>query len=387
MSVIGIVSEFNPFHNGHKYLIDSVKRQGDTVVCVMSGNFTQRAEPAVFEKSCRTEAALKNGADIVLELPFPYAIASAEIFASNAVRILCEFGCDRIVFGVEDDDLNALTAAARLLTDEAFKKEIESELREDISYPAARAVAFKRHNIPFDVSKPNNILALEYMKALVSEYPSVEAIPVRRVGAGHDSETAEGNTASAGYIRNLIYSGDDYSDYVPKNVMECYKNAIACDREKFEQSLRTVLRIGIDRKNGKIAFLTDELESRIENSLISSSTSNELYDSVKTKRYTHSRVRRAVLCKAFSVTEDDVFCPACYIRVLGFSRCAEKELGRLSRESGLPVISSYSQLKSLSSVRADRLFALENDATDIYLMCCRTNTRLGYEKMRRIIKL
>ena len=125
MSVIGIVCEFNPFHNGHKYLIDSVKQQGDVVVCVMSGNFVQRGEPAIFPTDIRVKAALMNGADIVLELPFVYATSSAEAFAYNAVKILDSFGCDKIAFGTENANIDDLNKIVDVLTDEKFDIELK----------------------------------------------------------------------------------------------------------------------------------------------------------------------------------------------------------------------------------------------------------------------
>ena len=128
MSVIGIVCEFNPFHNGHKHLIDSVKKQGDLVVCVMSGNFVQRGEPAIFQKEIRVKAALMNGADIVLEIPFVYATASAETFAYNAVKILDSFGCDKIAFGTENANIDNLNKIVDVLTNEKFDDELKKHL-------------------------------------------------------------------------------------------------------------------------------------------------------------------------------------------------------------------------------------------------------------------
>ena len=166
MSVIGIVCEFNPFHNGHKYLIDSVKQHGDIVVCVMSGNFVQRAEPAIFPKDVRVKAALLNGADIVLELPFVYATASAEFFACNAVRILDAFGCDKLAFGTEYATIEQLNKIVDTLNNDNFNDKIKKYLQNGESYASARHLALKAYGNDFDIDMPNNILAVEYIKAI-----------------------------------------------------------------------------------------------------------------------------------------------------------------------------------------------------------------------------
>ena len=166
MSVIGIVCEFNPFHNGHKYLIDSVKQQGDIVVCVMSGNFVQRAEPAIFPKDVRVKAAILNGADIVLELPFIYATASAEFFAYNAVKILDSFGCDKLAFGTENASIEQLNGIVDILNDSCFNEKIKEYLQSGESYASARQSALNSYGNDFHIDMPNNILAIEYIKAI-----------------------------------------------------------------------------------------------------------------------------------------------------------------------------------------------------------------------------
>lgn len=166
MSVIGIVCELNPFHNGHKYLIDSVKQNGDTVVCVMSGNFVQRGEPAIFPKESRVKSALLNGADVVLELPFVYATASAEIFAYNAVKILNSFGCDKIAFGTENATIEKLNRIVDIISNENFDYELKKHLDSGESYPTARQNALNFFADDCDISLPNNILAVEYLKAI-----------------------------------------------------------------------------------------------------------------------------------------------------------------------------------------------------------------------------
>ena len=231
MSVIGIVCEFNPFHNGHKYLIDSVKKQGDIVVCVMSGNYVQRGEPAIFPKDVRVEMALKNGADIVLELPFVYATASAENFARNAVRILDSFGCDKIAFGTETADVEKLSNAVDILLENDFNDKINKYLDDGLNYPVARQKAFDEYGYNFDISTPNNILAIEYVKAVKHIKSQMTPVAVRRIGAGYNDTFAVDNFASATYIRSLINNKEDYSKFIPDNLYKNYQDAIKNGRK------------------------------------------------------------------------------------------------------------------------------------------------------------
>lgn len=391
MSVIGIVCEFNPFHNGHKYLIDAVRKDGDTVVCVMSGNFTQRAEPALFEKRYRVISALKNGADIVLELPFVYATGTAEIFAKNAVKILCEFGCDKIAFGMENADGDTLIKAADTVADESFEKNVEKQLKNDISYPAARELAFKQYGIDFDLNKPNNILALEYVKELRKNYPDVGIIPVERKSVEHDSNISVGHFASASLIRDLFGKGEDIKRFIPENagdcLDECEINGEYMLKDSYSICLQTVLRNKLGEDDGDIAYMTEELSNRIENALKASKSLDELFDSAKTKRYTHSRVRRAVLSKAFGVRESDIKISAPYIRLLGFNRCAEAILGEKSKSSKLPVISSYKQLLALDSDDARRIAELGIKASDFYNLVLKSPKPCSAEMTRQVIKI
>ena len=389
MSITGIVSEFNPFHNGHKYLIDAVRNDGDTVVCVMSGNFTQRVEPAVFSKEIRAKAALENGADIILELPFVYATATAEIFAQNAVKALCEFGCDTIAFGAECDDTALLIKAAEIIASDSFEVKLKNCLTEGVSYPAARQKAFESYNIPVDLSSPNNILAVEYIKAVKKYYPDTKLKAVKRVGAMHDSTFTSESIASASLIRNLIAEGGEYSHFVPENAFSLYENCRnenrITDFEKYSTALLAILRSRAENIN--IAYITEELNSRLDNAIKTATKLDELYSLAKTKRYTHSRVRRAVLCRAFGISESDIKISLPYIRVLGFNESRASVLGKCSKACRLPVVSTYSELKSLGNQNADRVFSLECKASDIFTLCNKSAEKCGSEQEYMLVKI
>lgn len=370
MSIIGIVCEYNPFHNGHQYLIDSVKKDGDTVVCVMSGNFVQRSEPAVFTKEDRVKSALMCGADIVLELPFLYATASAEYFAENAVRILSSFGCDKIAFGTENDDIILLKEAASLLLSDELDAKTKEKLETGISYPAARQLAFDEYGIKIDLSQPNIILAVEYLKAIEKNGFNIEPVAVKRVGAGYNELKADGKYVSAAYIREAMKNGKDIMRFIPDSAMQCYINAIEkgsyLDLEKYELAFLSVLRQKTEKDISNTAYITENLDSRIKASINEACTISELYSLAKTKRFTHSRIRRAFLAICFDIFQEDIDITVPYVRLLGFNENASQILGKCAKNCVLPFVASYSDIKNLNSESADRVFEFENKSTAFY---------------------
>ena len=390
MSVIGIVCEFNPFHNGHKHLIDSVKADGDIVVCVMSGNFVQRGEPAIFPKEVRVKSALMNGADIVLELPFVYATASAEIFASSAVKILNAFGCDKIAFGTENTTLSQLENAVGVLLSVDFDKKIKKHLENGISYPKARQMAYEEYNSDCDISSPNNILANEYISAIKKNNYSITPITVIRKGADYNDNFAVDEFASATHIRNLINENKDFEKYVPDNVYEIYINALEkgeyLNAEKFNISALSILR-SIDAINPKIANMAEGLENRIASAIKISSNIDEVYDNVKTKRFTHSRIRRAVLSTIISVTNDDLQIPVPYCRLLGFNTKIANNLGDLAKKCSLPFVVNYSDIVNLNKDDALQVFGLENKSSDLYNLALQKTGNCSTEMTYSVIKM
>lgn len=391
MSVMGIVCEFNPFHKGHKYLIDTVKKEGDTVVCVMSGNFVQRGEPALFEKETRVKAALLNGADIVLELPFVYATASAEIFAYNAVKILSDFGCEKLAFGTENADVSSLFNAVEVLNDKDFDSKIKSYLEEGISYPAARQRAFDEYNVDFDISTPNNILALEYVKAIKKLNSKMLPVPVTRIGAGYNDTKSIDGIASATHIRQLIYDDENYFPYVPENTVELYANELKkgnfVSGYKYNIASLAILRSKLNEDVASISNMAEGLENRIKSAIKDSTSLEEIYDKAKTKRFTHSRIRRAVLSLTFGVTAEDIKISAPYCRLLGFNKYSAEIMGTLAVSSKLPFVASYSDILNLKSADAEKIFALENKAGDFYSLIMQKTAKCAKEMTFTPIKM
>ena len=351
MSIIGIVCEFNPFHCGHKHLIDSVKKDGDTLVCVMSGSFVQRGEPAIFPKDIRVEAALKNGADIVLELPFIYATASAEFFCENAVRILESFGCDTLAFGSECGDIGTLKKAAEIIANPDFDEKIKQYLEKGVSYPTARETAVRDFSDGTCISLPNDILAVEYIKAINKNGYKIKPVTVKREGAGYNSLDDNESFASATLLRKMICEKDDISRFIPENTWEIYKPAAdsgrVIDKNKYELAALSLLRSKKDCIDEKTAYMSEGLENRVKAAISTETTLDGIFDAAKTKRYTHSRIRRAVLASAFGITKDIISIKAPYIRLLGFNTNASEALGKCVKNAKLPFIASYSDVAAL----------------------------------------
>ena len=370
MSVIGIVCEFNPFHNGHKYLIDSVKTENDIVVAIMSGNFVQRGEPAIFPKETRVKAALLSGIDIVLELPFVYASASAEFFAFNAVKILSDFGCDKIAFGTENADIESLNKAVDILLKEDFDNEVKKYYNDGVSFPVARQMAFDKFNINCDISTPNNILAVEYIKAIRKLNAKIEPITVNRKGAGYNDTDAVDEFASATHIRQLIYNNEAFENYVPNYLLDLYNAEIENGRyvsiEKFDLAAFSILRSKLGDDLTDIANMGEGLDNRIKSAIKNNIQLSKLYDEIKTKRYTHTRIKRAVLSTILDVESLDLEISPPYCRVLGFNIKASGKMGELAKNSKKPFVAVYSDIVNLSSEDANRVFELENKSTDFY---------------------
>ena len=390
MSVIGIICEFNPFHNGHKHLIDSVKTDGDVVVCVMSGNFVQRGEAAIFPKEYRVKSALACGADIVLELPFVYATASAEIFASNAVKILNSFGCDKIAFGTEDLTISQLENAVEILISDNFDAKIKKHLEKGISYPRARQLAYDEYGCECDISSPNNILAIEYISAIKKNNYSITPITFNRIGADYNDDFAIDKFASATHIRNLIKEKNDFQKFVPDNAYTIYKKALEngeyLNSEKFDISALSILR-STNVINPEIANMAEGLENRIASAIKSSSSLVELYDLVKTKRFTHSRIRRAVLSAIMNVKNDDLQISVPYCRLLGFNTCVSNKLGDLVKKCSLPFVVNYSDIAKLDSDNALRVFEIENKSSDLYNLALQKIGGCSTEMTYSVIKI
>lgn len=347
----GIICELNPFHGGHKYLFDNV-RQGGKIICVMSGNFVQRGDFAVFDKFARTKAALDGGADLVIELPAAYSLRSAEGFARAGVDILEKTGVvDRIAFGSESGDISSLKAAAEKA--QACIEEIKLEMKSGISFPAARRAVTECELFDY----PNNTLAIEYLK-----FASLPAVTVKRIGKGHDSDDCE---YSSSQIRNRLEANE------------------ICTMKSCERAVLSALRKMSAEDFLQIDDVTDGLENRITQAVRASASLEEAYDRIKTKRYTLSRIRRIILKSYLGITKKyDADVP--YIRILGFNSGGREILAEMKEKCSLPTVSKYGDAEKIGGF-AKELFELECRCTDLYNLGYKNPLPCGTEQRSKIV--
>ncbi len=381
MKVAGIITEYNPFHNGHAYLVEKARESGAThVVAVMSGNFVQRGEPAIFDRAVRTQAALMNGVDLVLQLPAVYAVSSAQTFARAGVEILNGLGLvDELIFGSECGDTEKIVSAADTLGSDSLKPLLDIELKKGLSFASARENALRQISPESAdvIQSPNNILGVEYVAAIKRFDSKIIPVTFPRIGAEHDSDEFSGNIASASYIREKI--GDDWESFVPENTVKLYKNAPVADIGRIENAILYRMRTADAESLAKVPDVSEGIENRIISAAETAKNLEELYSFSKTKRYSHARIRRIILNYFLGFTASDSALPVPYIRVTGFTERGA-ELVRMAKETAcLPVITKTSDIASLDD-NAQRIFSLECRAGDIFALCFKNAAACGVEK-------
>lgn len=377
MPTAGIIAEYNPFHLGHAWHIAETRRvlgADSPVVCVISGHWTQQAGCPVTDKWTRTRMALLGGADLVLELPTPWAVASAERFARGGIEVLSATGVvEALSFGSEAGELRDLAAAARCLDSGGYHTQLRCQLGRGVSFPAARqAAAGALIGSAADcLSAPNNNLGVEYLRAIRALGSPLTAITVPRRGAGHNTADPVGGFASATHIRGLLTRGNrqDAEALMPPEAAAILKNAQLADLSRCERAILARLRT---MKAEDWAALPDSgaaegLPERLLRSARQAASLTEFYDTAKTRRYTHARIRRLALCAFLGLT-DPLPRRIPYLRVLGFHARGQALLKQMKASAALPVITKPAHIRTLNE-EAQRLFRLESRCTDLYALC------------------
>lgn len=348
----GIICEFNPFHKGHLHLINSVKKsKNDAIICAMSGNFVQRGEFAIENKYDRARTALENGADLVIEIPTLCSTQSAQGFAMAGVDILEGCGvCDTIAFGAECDDIEELKRISKEIIDK--DEGIKAELSKGVSYPVARQNVV---NSPI-LDSPNNILAIEYLT-----HTNLDAVAIKRIGKGHDTDDSE---YSASAIRNQMNTDD------------------ICSMKNCEKAILYKLRTMSADDFKAIEDVSEGLENRIVDVVRTANSLEEIYDGIKSKRYTHSRIRRIILRAYLGITKDMPKRPQ-YLHILGFNDKGRELLAEMKKASTLPIITKYGNAEG----EIKELFDLECRFTDIYNLGYKNAQKCGTEQTSKVIML
>ena len=316
--VTGIICEYNPLHLGHKKQISHI-RQADPdgiIVCLMSGNYVQRGKPAIVDKSARAKAAILAGADLVLELPITAALSSAEGFASEGVRILSQF-CTHLCFGAETADTESLMETARALLSEHFPEKLRLHLDAGLSFPAARAKALEDMGIGA-VVKPNDILAVEYCKAILSQNSSLIPWAIQRGGDYHD-ETADEENPSATAVRKLMVDSGMWLDYVPEEVRDIFRQAKLHTLASGERMILSKLRTMTDAEFEAVPYGGEGLHRKLMHNARRFANLEDVITATKSKRYTRTRLDRMVMCAFLDISAQMLASPAPYVRLLAFN--------------------------------------------------------------------
>ncbi len=363
--MVGIIAEYNPFHNGHKYQLDEARRISgcDDCIAVMSGNFVQRGEPALLDKYLRTEAALKCGVDLVLELPTVYSCTNAEFFARASVRMLYEAGVSAICFGSESGDIDELIEMSEVdIRGGQNSEQIKKLLSEGLPYPAALTQVFGER-----IKLPNNILAIEYLRAIryINAHSGRKIIPLTvKRNSSHNALGLEGHFSSSTAIRNSIKQGMVAAGgaAMPPASFDILKNNLAdlssMDNlsDIFKYRLKNLGASGLSN----ISEFGEGLENRFIKFERSSHTISEFLENVKTKRYTMARLKRLVIHTILNYTKSYYFerqrLGPEYLRVLGFVREKSHLLGKIKACSSIPLITN---LKNTHIDLSDEAFATE----------------------------
>ena len=321
LKTVGIICEYNPLHLGHRKqmrMVRSLRGEETAIVCLMSGNFVQRGAPAIFDKSLRARAAIAAGADLVLELPVEYALSSAEGFADGGVAILGDF-CDELCFGAEDADGDALMAAARALLSDQFPPLLREELDKGLSFPAARQQALTRMGLDGTlVSSPNNILAVEYCKAMAARNTRMQPMPITREGSYH-AQAPDPENPSATALRRLLTEGSNWQTYVPAEVVPIFDGAAAHNLAAGERAILARLRTMADAEFEALPYGSEGLWRKFMHACRRCATLEEIIAATKSKRYTRTRLDRMMMCAFLGLTAEDLAAPAPYARVLAFN--------------------------------------------------------------------
>lgn len=379
MSVIGIVGEYNPFHYGHKHHIAETKRllgEDCPVVCAMSGDFIQRGEAAVYSKFARAEAAVRSGVDLVLELPPAWALSSAEGFARGAVGLLGSIGVvTHLSFGSECGEVEPLETLAEILLDPLIGADIRRELeaQEGIPFAAARqrAVAKRAGELSGQLETPNNILAVEYIKAVYEQGLYIKPVTVQRFGSGHDKISESGHK-SAAEIRRALANGADISASVPGSAYESYRREDKLGRgpvlmENLESAMISRLRMLPDSAFAALPDAGEGLNNRLARAAREESGLDAVIAAAKSKRYALSRIRRMVMCAVLGISADMSRETPPYARVLAATSRGCALLREMGEKSSIPVITKPAAVKELGA-ECREVFDRSSSAHDLYVL-------------------
>ncbi len=366
MSVCAITAEYNPFHSGHKYQIDEVKKSFDTIVIIMSGSFTQRGGAAILNKWDRAKSAVMCGASLVLELPAVFAVNTAERFAYGAISIINALGCvDAVSFGSECGDIKALTNAARQLAyeEKSVSDKLGKYLKEGMSYAAARTKAFDGIIGSELLSNPNNILAIEYIRHLILSESKTEPITLKRQGGGYHSESLSHSLASASAIRAALSEPEKIKPHMPPAAFDILQSADKYYLSNLDNAALFHIRSGKAENLKSALECTEGIENRIYRAAAENSSIEAVAQASSSKRTPVSKIRRIILSSMLGIDAPLSYRAPQYARVLAFDKKGQSLLSDIKKTSSLTLVTKPSRFE-------DEMLKKDILAADIHALCC-----------------
>ena len=356
---IGIIGEFNPFHNGHKYFIDKIKEKypDSFIILVMSGNFTQRGIPSIYDKWDKSEIVLNNGVDLVVELPFVFATQSADYFAKGSIEILNYLGVDKIIFGSESNDIDTLKEIAKIQNNDSFDTLVKIYCKNGYNYPTALSMAIEE-SIGKKITTPNDLLGISYIKEIINNNYDIEIDTIKRTNDYHDTNIDD-NICSATAIREAIKNNIDYTNQVPKNSLKYYNDLHFID-DYFD-----ILKYKIITEDDLYKYQTVSLDiiPKLKKEILNVNSIDELIKRVKSKNDTYNKISRMLLHILVNFTKEKAksFTKINYIRILGFNNNGKKILNEVKKDIDIPIISKINREK-------DDMLEFELDTSKIYYL-------------------
>lgn len=357
MKIIGIIAEYNPFHNGHKYQIDKIREKYEDALIIIctSSSFTQRGDISILNKWEKTKCALNNGANIVLELPYIYSTQSSDTFAKYALKILNELKIDKLCFGSEDNDIDKLYKVADTqINNKQFDTKVKEHLDNGINYPTALNNALKELT-QIEITKPNDLLGVSYIKEILKNKYNIKPFTIKRTNDYHDIEN-NSDIVSASNIRERLLNNEDISSKVPQDVYEILKNKKI--KNKYFEYLK--YKIISEQDLNKFLDVDEGLHTRIKDQIQKSNNLEELIQNIKTKRYTYNKISRMLNHILCSLTkEENNIQELEYIRILGFDSKGKEYLSEIKKDIKTPILNKYDTKKY-------KTLEIEKRVTDIY---------------------
>lgn len=385
MKIGGIIAEYNPFHNGHRYQIEQFKLKHNIthLVVVMSGNFVQRGDVAIIDKFKRSKMAIQGGADLILELPVCYALSTAEYFALGGIYLLNSLGCvDTLSFG-SSSDIDTLTKISKLSNELRNSNEVLELMNNGLTFPNALAKVVSTLNYDYSnvLGEPNNVLGLEYIRALNRLHSNIEPTTLVRKNVQHNSTAPLDNFASASYIRNEILKGANVSKLMPN-----YDIITSNDIHSIESLERVILyklRCTSIEELQSTFDVSHGLEHRILQATKKSTSLNDLLFNIKSKRYTLARIRRIVLNVLLGITKQDISTMPPYARILAMNTKGTEILSIAKKRASIPIGTSLAKLEKIST-ECKKVATLESKSTDIYELSSNKSISCGTDYTHKI---